>query len=107
MIRRILAWIGLFKNCSMPIKMLTVVAHTKISVGLHPIKVELCLCTDYYDSAWRPEDGAMFGRKHPGIALGWVIQALRDAENYAAENGYDKLKLVIKRVIIPGITESI
>ena len=80
---------------------LIVVTHIEPYVLLRPFRAELHLCVDYYDSGWDPEDGAMFGKEYPGIALGWGIEAFGDAKEYARSEGYSSL--VIKRVVDSGV----
>lgn len=86
MIRRLLSMLGLVKKKEN--KILTVVTHFE-GIPLH-------LCVDYYE-----KNEAMFGKKYPGIALGWGIQALRDAMEYALNGAYDQL--VVEKVTIHDI----
>ncbi len=88
-----------------PNKILTVVTHIEPFVSLNPFKLELHLCADYYTSEWTPEDGAMFGKEYPGIALGWGFQNLDDAARYAKKEGYGIL--IIERLLSLGVTEPI
>ena len=106
MIRSVLSRLGLIrKKLVSENAMLTVVTHIEPFVSLCPIRAELHLCADYYDSELSPENGAMFGKEYPGISLGWGLQALQDAREYAENAGYRKL--VIERLLLPGITEPI
>lgn len=103
MIRSILSKLRLIGK---PIsKTLTVVIHIEPFVSLRPVRAELHLCADYYDSGWSPEDGAMFGKEYPGIALAWGLQALQDAQEYARSDGYHKL--VVEQLLHSGITKPI
>ncbi len=80
----------------MPKKTLRVLTRVEPSfVTLNPICVGFCLRAYYYDDEWSPEDGFMFANRYPGTSLGWGLWALKEAEKYAKEEGYDRI--VIER----------
>ncbi len=106
MIRRMLSKLGFIRKIQVnALKTLTVVTHIEPFVSLRPLRIELHLCTDYYDSGWVPKDGTMFGKEYPGIALGWGLQSFYDAAEYARGEGYNRL--VVKRLLRPGVVEPI
>lgn len=79
-------------------KTLRVLTRVELSfVTLNPIHVGFCLRAYYYDDEWSPEDGFMFANYYPGASLGWGLRALKEAEKYAKEEGYDRL--VIERFL--------
>lgn len=86
-------------------KTLIVVTHIEPYVSLRPIRAELHLCADYYDGDRASEDGPMFRKEYPGVALAWGHKALKDAEEYAQNEGYSSF--VLERIVSPGITERV